>query len=191
MKSNLPQMSATFAKVLLTYVMVFACAQAQEITTSKGYLGNSKGDIVRSVKSQDCVRTSDWAAETTMLEGCNGVVLLMSTMFAFDSAELTSDGKAALEKQRDTLKPKFAAAYAGVIVGHADSQGDPNYNIELSKLRAQTVRDYLLGEGAKANKISVSGRGATDPIASNATRKGRAMNRRVEIIFIDEEQANK
>ena len=80
MKSNLPQMSATLVRILLTYVMVFACAQAQEITSSKGYLQNTKGDIVRSYKSQDCVRTGEWASDIGMLEGCDGVVLLMSKL---------------------------------------------------------------------------------------------------------------
>ena len=53
--------------------------------------------------------------------------------------------------------------------------------MSLSKLRAASVRDYLISKGVDASKIITTGKGETKPIASNETKEGRAKNRRVEI----------
>ena len=67
------------------------------------------------------------------------------------------------------------------IIGHTDDKGDDNDNMVLSKLRAASVRDYLISEGIDASKMITTGMGETMPIASNDTKEGRAQNRRVEI----------
>ena len=68
------------------------------------------------------------------------------------------------------------------IVGHTDSTGPDAYNLGLSERRAQAAADYLGGKGISASNMTVKGMGESAPIADNATRDGRAMNRRVEII---------
>ena len=67
------------------------------------------------------------------------------------------------------------------VIGHTDSTGDEDYNMGLSVRRAEAVRDYLVSRGIDSSIIDVSGLGETSPISSNATREGRAQNRRVEI----------
>ena len=67
------------------------------------------------------------------------------------------------------------------IVGHTDSTGSQALNQSLSQRRAQSVADYLSGNGVAAQRISAYGAGPSQPIASNATDAGRAQNRRVEI----------
>lgn len=67
------------------------------------------------------------------------------------------------------------------IVGHTDSTGSQALNQSLSQRRAQSVADYLSGNGVAAQRISAYGAGSSQPIASNATDAGRAQNRRVEI----------
>jgi len=57
------------------------------------------------------------------------------------------------------------------------------FNQELSLKRAQSVRDYLVARGLDAGKVDAEGRGEHAPIADNATAKGRAANRRIEIII--------
>ena len=70
------------------------------------------------------------------------------------------------------------------IVGHTDDKWDDDYNMELSKKRAASVRDFLVSQGVDASKMVTTGMGETMPIASNTTRAGRTANRRVEILIL-------
>ena len=70
----------------------------------------------------------------------------------------------------------------GLIVevgGHTDSQGNADYNRGLSERRAKTVRDYLIGRGVDADRLTWRGYGEEQAIADNATAEGRDQNRRV------------
>lgn len=73
------------------------------------------------------------------------------------------------------------------IVGHTDSTGSDKYNQRLSVIRAQEVNKLLTQYGLKSEyKInSVSGKGEKEPMATNKTRAGRTLNRRVELLFSD------
>lgn len=73
------------------------------------------------------------------------------------------------------------------IVGHTDSTGSDKYNQKLSVVRAQEVNKLLAQYGLKSEyKInSVSGKGEKEPMATNKTRAGRTLNRRVELLFSD------
>ena len=67
------------------------------------------------------------------------------------------------------------------IIGYTDSSGAADYNQQLSERRAQSIADALVEEGIEASRITASGQGENNPIASNATKEGREKNRRVEI----------
>jgi len=69
------------------------------------------------------------------------------------------------------------------VVGHTDNVGAAAFNNQLSQDRALAVARELIGNGTPAGRISVSGRGFYEPIASNASAQGRAENRRVEIVI--------
>jgi len=112
-----------------------------------------------------------------------------ASMFAFDSAELNEEGKAAIEAYRNKLRPELTDAFLVVIVGHTDNTGDLNHNMELSYRRAVSVADYLIATGVDAAKIRTIGRGPEEPIASNETREGRMQNRRVDVAVIAELRA--
>lgn len=71
------------------------------------------------------------------------------------------------------------------ISGHTDNVGEENYNLDLSFKRANTVKDYLVLSGCNATQISVKGLGSSLPLVSNNTEKGKYINRRVEIKFIN------
>jgi len=66
------------------------------------------------------------------------------------------------------------------IEGHTDNSGEHDYNIRLSDARAHAVRDFLVENGVAAERLEAHGYGETRPLESNATREGRAVNRRVE-----------
>lgn len=67
------------------------------------------------------------------------------------------------------------------IVGHTDSTGARQRNIDLSQLRANSVGSYLISQGVPGTRITSRGAGPDQPIASNSTDAGRQENRRVEI----------
>ena len=70
------------------------------------------------------------------------------------------------------------------IEGHTDSTGKKQKNIELSQKRADAVKIYLIQGGIASNRLESQGFGPEKPIASNKNKKGRALNRRVEINLI-------
>ncbi|MEJ6790414.1 OmpA family protein [Brevundimonas sp. BR2-1] len=69
------------------------------------------------------------------------------------------------------------------IVGHADSDGAEDYNLNLSRQRASSVAQALVSRNVLADRLYVDGRGESAPIASNDTAEGKAQNRRVEILI--------
>lgn len=67
------------------------------------------------------------------------------------------------------------------VEGHTDSKGSDEYNMDLSKRRANNVKNLLVMRGVAENRIEVVGYGKTMPVATNDTEAGRQKNRRVEI----------
>ena len=70
------------------------------------------------------------------------------------------------------------------LSGHTDNTGSAKKNLELSQKRVERVKDYLVNNGIKENRISGRGFGSSRPIASNASEKTRKLNRRVEFTII-------
>lgn len=73
-----------------------------------------------------------------------------------------------------------------MIIGHTDKQASNDYNMQLSRERAESVKEYLVSQGIDANKLSTKGMGETDPIADNSTEQGRFRNRRIEFAVNDQ-----
>ncbi len=74
-----------------------------------------------------------------------------------------------------------------LVSGHTDSDGSADYNLDLSRMRAQAVADILSSNGVPIATIEVRGYGETQPVASNDTGEGKSLNRRVELsITVDE-----
>jgi OOP family OmpA-OmpF porin len=69
------------------------------------------------------------------------------------------------------------------IRGYTDSTGTPEYNQKLSERRANAVKDYLEAHGVPSGVVTAQGFGEEKPLASNATKEGRAENRRVTVRF--------
>lgn len=70
------------------------------------------------------------------------------------------------------------------LTGYSDNTGSLNLNMNLSKKRAESVRDLLMAEGFKSDNLRVYGKGPANPIADNDTDEGRAKNRRVAIQLV-------
>ncbi len=194
------------AGVLASALFIAGAAYAERERVP-GYVTDSDGTIVRDI-SGGCLRSSSWTPEKAVVVGCDGVVLHAptevskggstgvnmaitipaATMFAFDKADLTDQGKKDLATYRAKIRPELAQAYAVVLIGHTDSTGDPKHNLDLSKRRAASVRDFLIAGGAPPSKLRIVGLGQKDPIASNDTKEGRAINRRVEVMVFGEKR---
>ena len=96
-------------------------------------------------------------------------------LFATNSAELTAEGRATL----DRLAPCWRGGRFEVE-GHTDSSGTEAINQPLSERRARAVLDLLVTRGIEASALSARGYGSSRPVADNATPEGRSRNRRVE-----------
>lgn len=180
---------------------VIAAALIQGCTTSSGTAGSAGAKSVGYVASQseyvratggDCLRSIGWSSDNVVVEcqasakapkeaaptmarlSYNGKAL-----FEFDSAQLTSAGRAELDKLVTKMN-----SHNGIdevkVEGHADSIGEAEYNQSLSERRAATVRAYLKSSLNGVN-VSASGMGESAPVADNSTETGRQKNRRVEV----------
>lgn len=99
--------------------------------------------------------------------------------FAFDSASLNPSFRPTLDKLAATMNEYNQNTVT--IAGHTDSVGNPSYNMNLSRDRANSVRNYLVNRGVASNRINVVAYGQTRPIADNNSDYGRQQNRRVEL----------
>nr|WP_085487525.1 OmpA family protein [Paraburkholderia susongensis] len=107
------------------------------------------------------------------------VLLQGDANFATDSAVLSNAAKAALD---NFVRANEGVSFQRVVItGYTDSTGSRAHNQKLSEARAQSVLQYLRNRGVMAQTFVAEGRGMDDPVASNATAEGRALNRRVEI----------
>jgi outer membrane protein OmpA-like peptidoglycan-associated protein len=107
-------------------------------------------------------------------------LVLRGVNFDFDRADIRPDSMVILREAADTLRgnPEIMV----LVVGHTDALGSDEYNQRLSLQRSVAVRDQLVRFGVPAGRLTVRGRGESEPIASNDSEAGRAENRRVELI---------
>ena len=151
-------------------VILGGCAGAKTLTAPTGD-GDDDGDGVLN-SLDECPNTPAGAVVDS--RGCEIHVSLDATHFAFDSSELTGAAQGYLAGIAAGLVGKSLTAN-----GHTDSIGTDAYNMGLSERRASSVADFLAAEGVTG--INIVGHGESDPVASNDTEEGRAMNRRVDI----------
>lgn len=102
-------------------------------------------------------------------------------LFAVDSAVLTGQSRSALDEAGAVFLefPKTAI----VVQGHTDSTGSETHNQDLSERRAGAVRNYLVGRGVDAARMTSVGYGEGQPVAGNETAEGRSQNRRVDLLL--------
>jgi outer membrane protein OmpA-like peptidoglycan-associated protein len=164
--------------------------------TLQPYATNGKGSVARvNDRSGPCIKTKAWTEELATREchpelfaeevvepSYESLTLQASTLFAFDSAVITEEGKASLQALGDRIQAQGATVVDIDIIGHTDSRGPEAYNQGLSERRAAAMRDFLVSEkGVDPAIIDVSGMGESSPVADNGSEQGRAQNRRVEL----------
>lgn len=142
---------------------------------------DSDGDGV----TDDADKCPDSPADKPVDEdGCTIVsVVLKNVQFESNSSELTASSNESLDKVVDAMNEYGTLRIE--IQAHSDNMGEAGYNQSLSEKRANSVRDYLIGQGVASNRMVAKGYGESQPIADNDTRDGRAANRRVELKVIE------
>lgn len=102
--------------------------------------------------------------------------------FDSGSAELTATGVEEVRKVVESLNMKAAGPVR--VVGHTDHVGDPDDNIDLATRRSHRVIDALVEAGIPLSRLTAVAEGEGQPIASNETETGRALNRSVEVFIV-------
>ena len=123
-------------------------------------------------------------AQIETVEDQNGLQAIKVT---FNSGILFDTNKSDLKAASKSELNEFANKMSDMqdtditIYGHTDSSGNDSINQPLSEKRAQSVANYLKNCGIASSRMTVEGLSSSMPVADNATKEGRAQNRRVEI----------
>lgn len=112
------------------------------------------------------------------------VVTLGDVLFETGEIQLRQEAMASLVEVVDLLQSEPDKRIR--IEGHTDSTGDAETNLRISEQRANAVLEALVSLGVDAGRVSTAGMGEDFPIASNETEEGRAQNRRVDVILLDD-----
>ncbi|MDD3642250.1 MAG: OmpA family protein [Candidatus Krumholzibacteria bacterium] len=110
-------------------------------------------------------------------------------LFDVDKSDLRAEAQTNLTNLAGVLN-KYADTNI-LIEGHTDATGPDDYNLDLSKRRAQSVSNYLSLQQVDATRFTIMGYGEAQPIADNETVEGRQANRRVEIAIMANDKLKK
>jgi len=107
---------------------------------------------------------------------------LNNVLFEVGTTKLLKESFIELDEVVDFLKrnPKVRIE----LQGHTDNQGSALNDLELSQQRVDKIKNYLVSQGIRSNRVSGKGFGNTRPIASNNTEEERKLNRRVEFVIV-------
>lgn len=149
---------------------------------SGAYIGNRMDEQAKKIQEEipgaEVVRVGEGISVT--FDENSGVY------FATNKDQVNEDSKKSLLKLVTILKeyPKTNI----VVEGHTDSSGSDTYNMDLSKLRAMSVTDFLIKNGIANERLITNWYGEENPKNTNETAEGRAKNRRVELAIVANEE---
>jgi OOP family OmpA-OmpF porin len=113
--------------------------------------------------------------------GATGHVAIYGIYFDTDKADIKPESEPTLKAIAQMLKDKPSLKV--YVVGHTDSTGNLDHNMDLSNRRAQSVMNALVSKyGIDASRLKAKGVGPLCPVASNSSEEGRGKNRRVELV---------
>jgi outer membrane protein OmpA-like peptidoglycan-associated protein len=154
------------------YVSLLSVEQGSEV--------NTLVDVVETrAMETDKIKVLDAAALKGAIDR-DGKATLYGIQFEFDKAEIKPESQGQIGEIAAYLKAN--ASVAVVVTGHTDSKGGFDYNVDLSRRRAQAVVAALGRLGIAQNRLTAFGAGMAAPVASNDGEAGQALNRRVEIV---------
>jgi outer membrane protein OmpA-like peptidoglycan-associated protein len=168
----------------------------KEIAAQQNQIQKSQAELDAEKQARQKAEQSAAAAMASLSkiaqvkEESRGVVITLDgqVLFVTGKAELLPIARDRLNQVAQSLKDLDDDKLVS-IEGFTDSRGADDMNQKLSQDRANAVKDYLVSQGVRADKLRSIGRGEGSPVASNDTPEGRANNRRVEIVIQSSAQA--
>ncbi|MDH3695651.1 MAG: OmpA family protein [Gammaproteobacteria bacterium] len=119
------------------------------------------------------------------------VVLLPDVFFEYGKFELSKDAQDKIERISELLNDEKAVERKILVEGHTDSHGSEEYNLELSRKRAEAVKSELMFGNVRPDRIETQWAGESKPMAANENPdgsdnpEGRQLNRRVEVVILN------
>ncbi len=113
-----------------------------------------------------------------------GLKIVLNNIF-FETAKADLKPESAVELDRAVKLLRENTNIRIEVSGHTDNVGAASANLTLSHNRANAVVNYLIAHGIDASRLSAKGYGETQPIATNETKEGRQLNRRVEFLVVE------
>ena len=183
------------ACVALSLLLVATCAAAQDagsaapsdapsVKSIVDQLKVQKGDSVISAGATRSLRLGGAAAAGKVAEAPAApppaASISMQTQFAFNSDRIEGASATTMDNLATALRSDELKGRSFQVVGHTDGVGSAGYNMHLSQMRAASVKRYLTAHGVAADRLSASGKGASELI--NKSDPTAAENRRVEIV---------
>ena len=151
---------------------------------ARGQADAARGEALSASAESEKLRNELAALQAKQTE--RGMVLTLGdVLFDTAKADLKPGAMPTVERLADFLRDH--KTYQLLVEGHTDSMGDDSYNLQLSERRADAVRGALLSRGVETDRVRVRALGEGFPVASNDSAGGRQQNRRVEVVFSDEQ----
>ncbi len=161
-------------------------AERQKLEAERRAQADHTSEIARLQAEQ--TRTQEELRKTlsqlaSVREEARGLIVTLPGNIYFDVNK--SDVKPAMRARLTEIARALATVpnQRVLVEGHTDSDGSSEYNLQLSRLRAQSVRSALVEGGVSPDRIEAQGYGETRPVATNGTAAGKAQNRRVELVL--------
>ncbi|MEP7384734.1 MAG: OmpA family protein [Gemmatimonadota bacterium] len=152
-------------------------------------VGGAAGAIIGHQMDQQAKELEVTISGATVERVGEGIQVTFASglLFDFDSDVVLQGAADNLTKLAGSLE-KYPNTEL-LIVGHTDSVGSDSYNQTLSARRASSAAIYLASRDVSRSRMRESGRGESEPVASNTTESGRALNRRIEVAIFANDKA--
>jgi outer membrane protein OmpA-like peptidoglycan-associated protein len=169
---------------------VTAAKKLQEIVAQGGGTGNLGARVDLHIvparpTGQGYTRSGIIQYFTQAVRSIHRPKLALDIKFEFDSAGLREDARADLDVVGSALADERLSERRFMLIGHTDHQGDDDYNMTLSKSRAEAARNYLVEQyEIDPDRLEPTGMGESEPIAEGRDAQAMMRNRRVELKLI-------